>query len=42
MYSEAITEFERAGTALKDWPVIIAAAGHAYGQWGHKSDATAA
>ena len=42
MYPEAITEFEQAGTALKDWPVIIAAAGHAYGQWGHKSDATAA
>jgi len=42
MYPEAITEFEQAGTALKDWPVIIAAAGHAYGRWGHKSDATAA
>lgn len=42
MYAEAITEFEQAGTALKDWPVIIAAAGHAYAQWGHKSDATAA
>jgi TolB-like protein/DNA-binding winged helix-turn-helix (wHTH) protein len=34
MYPEAITEFEQAGTALKDWPVIIAAAGHAYGRWG--------
>ena len=42
MYPEAITEFEEAGTALKDWPVIIAAAGHTYGQWGHKSDAIAA
>jgi len=42
MYPEAITEFEQAGTALKDWPVIIAAAGHTYGRWGHKSDATAA
>jgi TolB-like protein/DNA-binding winged helix-turn-helix (wHTH) protein/Tfp pilus assembly protein PilF len=42
MYPEAITEFEQAGTALKDWPVIIAAAGHAYGRWGHKSDATGA
>ena len=42
MYPEAIAEFEQAGTALKDWPVIIAAAGHAYGRWGHKSDATAA
>jgi TolB-like protein/DNA-binding winged helix-turn-helix (wHTH) protein/Tfp pilus assembly protein PilF len=42
MYPEAITEFEQAGTALKDWPVIIAAAGHAYGRWGHKSDASAA
>jgi TolB-like protein/DNA-binding winged helix-turn-helix (wHTH) protein len=42
MYPEAITEFEQAGTALKDWPVIIAAAGHAYGRWGHESDATAA
>ena len=42
MYPEAITEFEQAGTALKDWPVLIAAAGHAYGRWGHKSDATAA
>ena len=42
MYPEAITEFEQAGTALKDWPVIIAAAGHAYGRWGHKSEATVA
>jgi TolB-like protein/DNA-binding winged helix-turn-helix (wHTH) protein/Tfp pilus assembly protein PilF len=42
MYAEAITEFQQAGTALKDWPVIIAAAGHAYARWGHKSDATAA
>jgi TolB-like protein/DNA-binding winged helix-turn-helix (wHTH) protein/Flp pilus assembly protein TadD len=42
MYPEAITEFEQAGTALKDWPVIIAAAGHAYGRWGRKSDAIAA
>src|SRR5262249_18055131 len=42
MYPEAITEFEQAGTALKDWPVIIAAAGHADAQWGHKSDGTAA
>jgi TolB-like protein/DNA-binding winged helix-turn-helix (wHTH) protein/cytochrome c-type biogenesis protein CcmH/NrfG len=42
MYPEAIIEFEEAGTALKDWPVIIAAAGHAYGRWGHKSEATAA
>lgn len=42
MYPEAIAEFEQAGTALKDWPVIIAAAGHTYGRWGHKSDATAA
>jgi tetratricopeptide (TPR) repeat protein len=42
MYPEAITEFEQAGTALKDWPVIIAAAGHAYGRSGHKSEATAA
>ena len=41
MYPEAITEFEQAGTALKDWPVIIAAAGHAYARWGHTSDATA-
>ncbi|PYY06912.1 MAG: hypothetical protein DMG69_21565 [Acidobacteria bacterium] len=39
MYREAITEFEQAGTSLKDWPVIIAAAGHAYGRWGHRSDA---
>jgi TolB-like protein/DNA-binding winged helix-turn-helix (wHTH) protein/Flp pilus assembly protein TadD len=42
MYPEAIAEFEQAGTALKDWPVIIAAAGHAFARWGHKSDATAA
>jgi TolB-like protein/DNA-binding winged helix-turn-helix (wHTH) protein len=42
MYPEAITEFEQAGIALKDWPVIIAAAGHAYGRWGHKSEATGA
>jgi TolB-like protein/DNA-binding winged helix-turn-helix (wHTH) protein/Flp pilus assembly protein TadD len=42
MFPEAIAEFEQAGTAMKDWPVIIAAAGHAYGRWGHKSDATAA
>lgn len=42
MYAEAITEFEEAGTALRDWPVIIAAAGHAYARWGHKSEATAA
>ena len=42
MYPEAIAEFEQAGTALKDWPVIIAAAGHTYGQWGHRADATAA
>jgi TolB-like protein/DNA-binding winged helix-turn-helix (wHTH) protein/Tfp pilus assembly protein PilF len=41
MYGEAITEFEEAETALKDWPVIIAAAGHAYAAWGHKSDAAA-
>jgi len=41
MYPEAITEFEQAETALKDWPVIIAAAGHAYARWGHKSDAAA-
>ena len=27
------------GAALRDWPVIIAAAGHAYARWGHKSDA---
>jgi hypothetical protein len=32
MYSEAITEFEQDGTALKDWPVIIEPAGHAYGR----------
>jgi TolB-like protein/DNA-binding winged helix-turn-helix (wHTH) protein/Flp pilus assembly protein TadD len=42
MYPEAIIEFEQAGTALKDWPVIIAAAGHAYARWGHKAEATAA
>lgn len=42
MYAEAITEFEQAGNTLKDWPVIIAAAGHAYGKWGRKSDAGAA
>jgi len=42
MYPEAIAEFEQAGTALNDWPVIIAAAGHTYGRWGHRSDATAA
>ena len=41
MYREAITEFEQAGTALKDWPVIIAAAGHAYATWGHRSEASA-
>jgi len=39
MYPEAIIEFEQAGAALRDWPVIIAAAGHAYARWGHKSDA---
>ena len=42
MYPEAIAEFGQAGTALKDWPVIIAAAGHTYGRWGHRADATAA
>jgi TolB-like protein/DNA-binding winged helix-turn-helix (wHTH) protein/Flp pilus assembly protein TadD len=39
MYQEAITEFEQAGETLKDWPVIIAAAGHAYGKWGHDAEA---
>jgi TolB-like protein/DNA-binding winged helix-turn-helix (wHTH) protein len=39
IYPEAIIEFEQAGAALRDWPVIIAAAGHAYARWGHKSDA---
>jgi len=42
MYPDAITEFEQAGTALKDWPVLIAAAGHTYARWGHTTDATAA
>ena len=42
MYPEAIIEFHQTGMVLKDWPVTIAAAGHTYGQWGHKSDAIAA
>lgn len=39
MYPEAIDEFNKTDDALPGWVVTIAGMGHAYGEWGHQSDA---
>lgn len=39
MYSEAIDEFNKTDAALPGWVVTIAGTGHAYGEWGHQTEA---
>jgi TolB-like protein/Flp pilus assembly protein TadD len=39
MYSEAIAEYEKTLTAIKDWPVMLAAIGHVYGITGRREEA---
>lgn len=39
MFSQAIVEYKKALTISQNWPVALAAMGHAYGEWGKKKSA---